>query len=119
VEKSRRPHQIPRRTEEEKEKRVIELRQGHPDWGARKLRELLKREGIELPRITVHRILLRNGLVADRDRRQQATRRFEREEPNQLWQMDFKGMAAGRGKCLPLVILDDHSRYLVELKAAE
>lgn len=114
-EKSRRPHRSPKQTEAEMEQRVIALRQQYPDWGAAKLVEVLKREQVQLPRITAHRILLRNGLVRDRDRHPAATKRFEREAPNQLWQMDFKGMPDKRPGCLPLVIIDDHSRYLLGL----
>jgi transposase InsO family protein len=45
--------------------------------------------------------------------------RFEYDEPNQLWQMDFKGyfpLSEG-GTCHPLTVLDDHSRFLIGLKA--
>jgi transposase InsO family protein len=114
-EKSRRPHRSPKQTESEVEQRVIALPNRYPDWGAGKLVELLKREQVQLPRITAHRILLRHGLVADRDRHRTATKRFQREAPNQLWQMDFKGMPDKRPGCLPLVVLDDHSRYLLGL----
>ena len=114
---SRRPHRSPRRTEASLEDRVIGLRKSYPDWGAGKIAKLLQREGIDLPRITVHRMLLRNGLVRRQDRHAAARQRFEREAPNQLWQMDFKGMPAARPDCLPLVILDDHRRYLVGLCA--
>jgi len=114
-EKSRRPHRSPKQTEPEIEQRVMALRQQYPDWGAGKLVQLLQREQVALPRITVHRILLRNGLVLDRDRHLKATQRFEREAPNQLWQMDFKGMPDKRAGCLPLVVIDDHSRYLLGL----
>jgi transposase InsO family protein len=117
AELSRRPHQSPNQTGAEQEQRVLALRHQYPDWGARKLMELLKREQLELPRITVHRILLRNGLVRDRDRHRAATKRFQREAPNQLWQMDFKGMPDKRRGCLPLVVIDDHSRYLLGLFA--
>jgi transposase InsO family protein len=115
AEKSRRPHSSPNRTKAEKEQRVIGLRKQYPDWGAGKIVELLRREQVEIPRITVHRILLRHGLVRESDRHRAATQRFEREAPNQLWQMDFKGMPATRPGCMPLVILDDHSRYLLGL----
>jgi transposase InsO family protein len=38
--------------------------------------------------------------------------------PNQLWQMDFKGhVPLGQGRCHPLTVLDDHSRYLIGLRA--
>lgn len=114
-EKSRRPQRSPTQTKSEIEQRLIALRQQYPDWGAGKLVELLKRQQVVLPAITAHRILLRNGLVRDQDRHPAATKRFEREAPNQLWQMDFKGMPEKRPGCLPLVVIDDHSRYLLGL----
>ena len=117
AELSRRPHHSPRQTSPGTEERVIFYRKQYPDWGAAKLVELLRREKINIPATTVHRILLRNGLVKDADRHRTALRRFQREAPNQLWQMDFKGMPESRTGCLPLVILDDHSRYLLGLFA--
>ena len=114
AEKSRRPHSSPRQTVTELEERVVALRQSHPDWGAAKLRVVLERDQVRLPRITIHRILLRKGLVREQDRHRAAVQRFAREAPNQLWQMDFKGMPESSG-CLPLSLLDDHSRYLAGL----
>ena len=45
--------------------------------------------------------------------------RFEREAPNELWQMDFKGHMplSGGGRCHPLTVVDDHSRYNLCLAA--
>ena len=96
AEQSRRPHRSPRRTDAAVEQQVVLLRRRYPDWGARKLRVLLAREGLELPRNTIHRILLRHDLVHEEDRRTPAVQRFERAQPNELWQMDFKGPKAGR-----------------------
>jgi transposase len=56
-EQSRRPHLSPRRTRAEIEARIVTLRGQRPDWGARKLAVLLKREGVVEPVITVHRVL--------------------------------------------------------------
>jgi transposase InsO family protein len=115
-ERSRRPHLSPRRTRAEIEARIIALRGQRPDWGARKLAVLLEREGIVLPVITIHRVLVRHDLVLDRESRRQATGRFEREDPNQLWQMDFKGQKGSSAAIGPLSVLDDHSRYLIALE---
>jgi len=115
-EHSRRPHQSPRRTAAGIEARIVTLRRQRPDWGARKLAVLLEREGLVLPVITVHRVLVRHDLVLDRESRRQATGRFEREQPNQLWQMDFKGQKGTGAAIGPLSVLDDHSRYLVALE---
>ena len=116
-EKSRRPHRSPRRTPAQQEQRVVELWQRW-GWGARKLANLLERQGRPLPWITVHRILRRHGLVDSSAAGQRAPQRFEREEPNQLWQMDTKGpYRLEKGHCHALSILDDHSRYAVGLYA--
>lgn len=115
-ERSRRPQHSPHQTAPSIEQRIVELRQQRPDWGARKLQWLLRGEGIELPVITVHRVLLRHGLVREADRRTQATQRFEREAPNQLWQMDFKSPKGSKHSVGPLSIIDDHSRYVLALE---
>jgi transposase InsO family protein len=115
-ERSRRPSMSPGQTAPEIEARIVELRQQRPDWGARKLAVLLEREGIKLPVITVHRVLLRHSLVLRHDRRRAATQRFERERPNELWQMDFKGPKEWKVRIGPLSVIDDHSRYLVALE---
>jgi transposase InsO family protein len=118
VERSRRPQRSPRQTAAELEAPVVELRRRYPDWGARKLQVLLREQGVHLPRNTIHRILLRHGLVQDEPRQTSATQRFERAAPNQLWQMDFKGAKRRWTPPLgPLSVIDDHSRYVVALEA--
>jgi transposase InsO family protein len=116
-ERSRRPLLSPTQTAPELETRIMALREVYPDWGARKLAVLLKRQGIELPSSTIHRVLLRLGLVIDADRRPPAVKRFEREHPNELWQMDFKGPKNWPTASTALSVIDDHSRYLVALEA--
>jgi transposase InsO family protein len=116
-ERSRRPHTSPAQTPWEREERVIALRLRYPDCGARKLEVVLGREGVRLTRSTIHRILLRYDLVHDQDRHPQAVRRFARERPNELWQMDFKGPKNWPQAIGPLSVLDDHSRYAIALEA--
>src|SRR5436305_1545957 len=84
AEQSRRPHHSPSRTDAEVEMQVVKSRQRYPDWGARKLQVVLAREGIALPRNTIHRILLRYDLVREQDRSSPAVQRFERSQPNEL-----------------------------------
>jgi transposase InsO family protein/transposase-like protein len=113
---SRRPHHSPGRTSEGIEARVVALRQQF-GWGGRKLALLLAKEGMVLGAATVDRIIQRRGLVGPDMRGRGAVQRFERAQPNELWQMDFKGeyLVHGHERCFPLTILDDHSRYLVGL----
>jgi transposase InsO family protein len=117
AERSRRPLHSPTQIEAELEARIMALRQVYPDWGARKLAVLLDRQDIRLPSSTIHRVLLRLGLVRDQDRHRPAVRRFEREQPNELWQMDFKGPKNWPKACTALSVIDDHSRYVIALEA--
>ena len=117
AERSRRPHHSPRKTSTGIEERVVEIRRRYPDWGARKLAYELQRSGMKLTVSTVHRILLRYGLVREQDRHPSAPQRFEREAPNELWQMDFKSPIRWGTPVGPLSVLDDHSRYVIVLHA--
>lgn len=121
--RSRRPHQSPRKTAPKTEHIVLKVREQHPAWGGRKIRRRLKDLGCEnVPSAsTITAILYRHGCIdPEESQKRQMLKRFEMEEPNQLWQMDFKGpfWIAGK-KCHPLTVLDDHSRYLVGLFACE
>jgi transposase InsO family protein len=121
--RSRRPHCSPKRSTPELEAAVLALHDSYPCWGARKLRALLP-ENVEKPHAnTIAAILRRHGrqLVPHVDVTDVATKRFEHEAPNRLWQMDFKGhialTAQRAGRCHPLTVLDDHSRFAVGLTA--
>ncbi len=120
ADRSRRPCTSPRGTENEIEAAVLAVRDAHPVWGARKIVRCLERERMQAPaRSTVHAILQRHGRIVPAPGGPIASQRFEREAPNQLWQMDFKGHVAltGGGRCHPLTVVDDHSRYNVCLEA--
>lgn len=114
--KSRRPHHSPRRSSERTEQQVLAVRD-EKGWGAEKIQYVVAQAGVVLPPITIHRILKRNGRIKAASGARMATGRFERERCNELAQMDFKGdygLPAG-GRCYPLTLLDDCSRYLLGL----
>ena len=120
--RSRCPRHSPRRAPPETEKSVAALRATHPAWGGRKIRARLLALGREeVPAAsTITGILRRRGLVeAAESAKRGPWRRFERPRPNDLWQMDFKGHFAltGGGRCHPLTVLDDHSRFALGLEA--
>jgi transposase InsO family protein len=121
ADRSRRPHVMPRRSETAIEAQVLAVRDQHPAWGARKIAHCLKRDGLAVPASsTVHQILCRNGRVKPTESAPpNPGHRFEKEAPNLLWQMDFKGHMplANGAECHPLTVVDDHSRYVMCLKA--
>jgi transposase InsO family protein len=107
------PHQIPVAVEV----RICELRRRHPDWGPRRLRHELGRDGLEpLPsRSAIYRTLVRHQLIEPvaRRRRRADYRRWERDRPMELWQLDVMGgVWLTNGRELKVVTgLDDHSRF--------
>lgn len=119
---SRRPHRSPQRTEASQEAAVLRVRQAHPAWGARKIYRVLEREGHGgLPALsTICAILRRGGCIDPAEAaKHRVYQRFERERPNELWQMDFKGHFPLEDgcRCHPLTVLDDHSRFNLGLRA--
>lgn len=122
VDQSRCPRQRPAQTAPTMEAAVVALRQDHPAWGGRTLARVLQnRKVAAVPApSTITGILRRHGLLNPTEAAAHTPyQRFERERPNELWQMDFKGHFAltGRGRCHPLTVLDDHSRFAVVLAA--
>jgi transposase InsO family protein len=121
ADRSRRPQRSPGRSAAAREALVLAIRDEHPVWGGRKIRRRLQDlEHQPAPSAsTITAILHRNGRI---DRAASAGHkpfeRFERAAPNELWQMDYKGhFATAAGRCHPLTVIDDHSRYAVGLRA--
>jgi transposase InsO family protein len=123
IEQSRRPKTSRLRTPAAVEAKVIEVRdRSNNVWGGRKIKRALKDRGeADVPAAsTIARILRRHDRLTEAGSAEHpgAWRRFERESPNELWQMDFKGhFAMHSGRCHPLTALDDCSRYNLVLAA--
>ena len=120
VDRSRRPHTSPGRTEAVREEQILAVRDAHPAWGPRKIFKCLENDGIIPPAwSTIHEILKRNGRIVPPLGGAKAHLRFEKPAPNLLWQMDFKGWVelSNGSRCHPLTVLDDHSRYATCLDA--
>jgi transposase InsO family protein len=127
VEESRRPRSSPEQLGEEAVCEIVRLKLAHGSWGPRKIRELyLRRHGEVASESTFKRVLERAGLTQKRRRRRRAPeggrlcsgRRAG--APNEVWTVDFKGWWRSYGqRCEPLTVRDEHSRYVLELRAME
>lgn len=122
--RSKEPHIQPNKITDDLEKRIVMLHHEHPYWGPRKLRDYLLhvQEMTNLPSHTSFaRVLKRNHCDVIKSNKSKPARiRFERKQPNDLWQMDFKGSFMTENKrCYPLTILDDCSRFSISLTACE
>lgn len=119
---NRAPYHQPNKSDESIEELVISIHKQYPCWGPYKLKQFIINQGLleKTPsHPTIGKILKRHGYeVIKSNRSSPAKIRFERESPNELWQMDFKGsFMTGRERCYPLTILDDHSRFSIGLTA--
>jgi transposase InsO family protein len=116
---SHRPHYHPRQLNADVEALICQLRGAHRRWGPRRLAyELGKAYVAPVPsRSTIYRVLVRRGLVParKRKRRRQDYKRWQREAPMQLWQLDITGSVfLTDGTELKLISgIDDHSRFCV------
>ena len=121
TDRSRRPRTSPTRTDPGIECLLLDVRDRFPSWGARKLRRFLIDQGADdLPAAsTITAILKRNGRIsAEASDAAQHWQRFQHDQPNDLWQIDFKGhFPMQHGRCHPLTVLDDCSRFDIALRA--
>jgi transposase InsO family protein len=104
----------------EVKERVIAVKKAHPEYGARRITDVLKRFFlIPTSQSTVHKTLSEKGLVNKAKhkpvRNPPKPRFFERARPNQMWQSDIMTFRlAGRNAYL-IGFMDDYSRYITAL----
>lgn len=121
---SRRPFRTPNRIPKEMEVKIISYREAEPALGALKIHRMMEDDGItNIPcQRTINNVLKRNGLIT-KEASQAATphQRFEKDEPNDMWQADFKGdfLLQNNQRCFPLSIIDDCSRFCICADAKE
>jgi len=126
VERSRAALRHQNQTPAEIEEMVLDLREAHMSWGARKLKRILERDepGRKWPAAsTIGELLKREGLIISRRKRRRTAPYTEplahADGPNRVWCADFKGWFRTQdGKRIdPLTISDAHSRYLLKCQA--
>lgn len=119
--RSRAPKTIPHKTPPEVVELIIAERKQHPSWGPKKLKEVLERR-LERPfpsAAALGTILVRNGLVQPRKRRQRhqpmPTALRTALAPNDIWCIDYKGQfrLGDTTYCYPLTLTDQLSRYIL------
>lgn len=121
IDRTHRPPWCAHQSSAEVEARVCELRREHPRWGPRRIAHELARtapeNGTATSKSTVYRILVRHGLIEPRSRRRKRRdyRRWERQAPMALWQIDIVGgvFLVDGTECKVVTGVDDHSRFCV------
>lgn len=123
-EQSRKPRSSPAGLGEGVVCEMIRIKQKHPSWGPRKIRNIYSRTHLSTPsESSFKRVFQRAGYTEKRRVRKMgeagrlSTGR-KATAPNQIWTVDFKGWWRGaHGRCEPLTVRDEFSRYLLDLRA--
>ena len=107
-----------RKVSEQIRKRIEEKRLSNPQSGVQRISDELRRdEALSVSAETVRQVVNDAGLgnpAPESKRRPPQIRRFERELPNAMWQIDIFTFELKRMYKVYLVgMIDDHSRYIV------
>jgi transposase len=95
---------------------ILTLKKDNPLWGARRIREELRRMGIAVSEPTIQKVLRENGFHP-RGGRPRNWERFKSAARDALWAMDFFVVRTARGAWLNvLLVIDIHTRELVDLR---
>ena len=124
-ERSRRPHGHPNRTGDEVVERIVAMKLRHPSFGPKKVMDRLRAtepQGRWPADSTAGEILRRKGLVRSRRMRRRVAPHpqalVEGTGPGQSWSADFKGdfRLGNGGRCYPLTLTDNYSRYVLQCR---
>lgn len=85
----------------------------HPGLGPSQIRNQLRRRGIKVAVHTVREVMIGDGYRPPKVQRHPHDERFEAVRPNHLWHLDFLHRHINRATTFTLILLDDHSRYVV------
>ena len=127
-EESRRPRRSPKQLSESQVCEMVKLKLAHRYWGPRKIRTLYHRCHGQAPsESSFKRILEQVGLTQPRRVREgpkeggRLSSGRQGQSPNEVWTVDFKGWWSWGegGRCEPLTMRDEFSRYVLELRAMD
>ena len=124
LEQSRTARNHPNETDIKVINGILQLKEKHRLWGAKKIRKLLFNDYPEdiIPSVvTVHNILKKNGLVCPQKRLRRVKPIFpifDPKECNEVWSADYKGkfLMGNKIYCHPLTIADSKSRFVFTAK---
>jgi transposase InsO family protein len=102
-------------TEVEKQRDLEILHEWHkqPGLGPMQIRSQLRRRGVRTSVHTVRRVMEEQGYRPPKVKSHSHHERYEAVRPNQLWHLDFVHRHIHLAGTFTLILLDDHSRYVV------
>jgi len=99
--------------EAQRDKEILDMWHQHPGLGPSQIRNQLRRQGVKVSVNTTRRVMQEAGYRPPKVKRDEHTERYEAVRPNQLWHLDFLHRHINRASTFTLLLIDDHSRFVV------
>ena len=99
--------------EARRDKEILDLWRQHPGLGPSQIRNQLRRQGVKVAVNTVRRVMEDAGYRPPKVKRDAHDERYEAVRPNHLWHLDFVHRHINRTNTFTLILIDDHSRFVV------
>jgi transposase InsO family protein len=103
----------PREIEAKRDQEILSEWRKQPGLGPSQIRNQLRRSGVKVAVSTVRRVMEDAGYRPPKVKREPHDERFEAVRPNHLWHLDFVHRNINRSSTFTLILIDDHSRYVV------
>ncbi len=99
--------------EAQRDKEILDLWHQHPGLGPSQIRNQLRRQGVKVAVNTDRRVMEDAGYRPPKVERDAHDERYEAVRPNHLWHLDFVHRNINRTHTFTLILIDDHSRFVV------
>jgi len=99
--------------EARRDKEILDIWRQHPGLGPSQVRNQLRRRGVKVAVNTVRRVMEDAGYRPPKVKRDAHSERYEAVRPNHLWHLDFVHRNINRTNTFTLILIDDHSRFVV------
>ena len=98
----------------QRDQEILTTWREHPGLGPSQVRNQLRRRGIKVATATVRRVMEDAGYRPPKARQPNThDTRYEAVRPNHLWHLDFVERWIGRASTFTLILIDDHSRFVI------
>jgi transposase InsO family protein len=103
----------PKDLEAQRDKEILDEWRRHPGLGPSQIRNQLRRKQVKVSVQTVRRVMEESGYRPPKVKRQGHDERFEAVRPNHMWHLDYVHRFINRTGVNTLILIDDHSRFVV------
>lgn len=103
----------PAEIEAQRDREILAEWKQHPGLGPSQVRNQLRRRGIKVSVETTRRVMEDAGYRPPKVKRERHDKRYEAVRPNHLWHLDFVQRYINRASTFTLILIDDHSRFVV------